>query len=151
MSTHKPPHRSPTHKEIDPARLARLGLDVEELAEGGAITPDRVLALAGEQGKEPSQFYAALALATEIEQPAAPVTAVFCVGTCQQWGALDLVDRAAEIWEQRGGGFAIVARACLERCEHAPACEVRSPSGTVVLAPAKPDEVAEALHELVPR
>lgn len=146
--TPRSPNRSPTHKEIDPARLARLGLDVEELAEDGPITPDRVLALAAEQGKAPSQFYAGLALATELEQPAAPVTAVFCVGTCQQWGALPCVDRAAEEWERRGGGFAILAKSCLDRCEQAPACEIRSPSGTAVIAPATPDAVAEAIAAL---
>jgi hypothetical protein len=147
--TSKTPTRSPTHKEIDPARLARLGMVVEELAEGGPITPDRVLELAAEQGKPPSHYYAGLALATDVEQAAAPTTAVFCVGTCQQWGALDCVDRAVEEWERRKGGFAIVAKSCLDRCEHAPACEIRSPSGTVTLAPATPAKVAEALAALV--
>ena len=148
MTQARSPSRSPTPREIDPARLARLGLDVEELASDGPITPDRVLALAAEQGKEPSQYYAAIALATELELPAAPVTALFCVGTCQGWGALDCVDRAAAEYEKRGGGFAIGVRACLDRCEHAPACEVRSPDGTVVLAPATPAAVAEALAAL---
>lgn len=149
MTTPRSPNRSPTHKDIEPARLARLGLDVEELAEGGPITPDRVLGLSAEQGKEPSQYYAAIALATELELPTAPVTAVFCVGVCQGWGALDLVDRAAEVWEQRKGGFAIGVRSCLDRCENAPACELRTPDGTAVLAPATPDKLAAALNELL--
>jgi hypothetical protein len=148
MTTPRSPNRSPTHREIDPARLARLGLDVEEVAEEGPLTPDRLLALAAEQGKEPSQYYAAIALATELELPSAPVTAVFCVGTCQQWGALDCVDRAASEYERRPGRFAIAVRSCLDRCEHAPVCEIRSPAGAVVLAPATPAAVAEALAAL---
>ena len=146
--TTRSPNRSPTHRDIDPARLARLGLEVEELAEDGPVTPDRVIQLAAEQGKEPSQYYTAIALATELELPTAPITAVFCVGVCQGWGALDLVDRAATEWELRKGGFAIGVRSCLDRCEHAPACELRSPDGTVVLAPATPDKLAEAIAAL---
>ena len=143
------PNRSPTHREIDPARLAKLGLDVEELAEAGPITPDRVLTLAAEQGKEPSQYYAAVALATEVELPTAPITAVFCVGVCQGWGALELVDRAALTWEKKPGRFAIGVRSCLDRCEHAPACELRTPDGTAVLAPATPDQLAAALDDVI--
>jgi hypothetical protein len=143
------PNRSPTHRDIDPARLARLGLEVEELAEDGPLTPDRVLALAAEQGKQPSHYYAAVALATELELPTAPVTAVFCVGVCQGWGALDLVDRAAAAWEERPGRFAIGVRSCLDRCENAPACELRTPDGTAVLAPATPAELAAALADVV--
>ena len=147
--TKKTPNRSPTHKEIDPARLARLGLEVEELAEGGPLTPARVLELAAEQGKPPSHYYAAVALATEVELPAAPVTAVFCVGTCQSWGALDCVDRAAAEWERRGGGFAIGVRSCLDRCEQAPVCELRTPDGTAVVSQATPDGIGRALADVL--
>ncbi len=145
----KIPTRSSTHREIDPARLARLGLEVEELAEGGPITPDRVIALAAEQGKEPSQYYAAAALATETELPTAPIMAVFCVGTCQGWGALDCVDRAVTTWERQPGRFAIGVRACLDRCADAPVCELRTPDGTAVLAQTTPAKVAAALDELL--
>ena len=151
MTTPRSPNRSPTHRDIDPARLARLGLEVEELAEDGPVTPDRVIALAAEQGKEPSHYYAAVALATELELPTAPVTAVFCVGVCQGWGALDCVDAAAAAWEQRRGGFAIAVRSCLDRCEQAPACELRTPDGTAVLAPATPAQITAALDELLAR
>lgn len=126
-------------------KLAGLGMEVEELAEGGPVTPDRLLALAEEQGKPPSHYYAAVALATEVELPVAPVTAVFCAGKCQSWGALDAIDRAAAEWEKRGGGFAIGVRTCLDKCEEAPVCELRTPSGTAVMLRVKPDQVSEAL------
>lgn len=151
MTSKRVPSRSPTHRELEAARLARLGLELEELAEDGALTPDRVLALAEEQGRDPSHYYAAVALATDLVLPTAPVTAVFCVGNCQAWGALDCVDRAAAAWERRGGGFAIGVRSCLDRCHDAPVCEVRTPDGTAVLAPATPDAVDGALADVLDR
>jgi hypothetical protein len=141
------PNRSTTHREIDMNKLAGLGMEVEELAEGGPVTPDRLLAYAEEQGKPPSHYYAAVALATEVELPSAPVTAVFCAGKCQSWGALDAIDRAAAEWEKRGGGFAIGVRTCLDKCEEAPVCELRTPSGTATLLRVKPEQISEALAE----
>jgi len=61
------PNRSTTHREIDMTRLAGLGLEIEELAEDGPVTPDRVIALAEEQGKPASHYYASVALASDIE------------------------------------------------------------------------------------
>jgi hypothetical protein len=143
------PNRSTTHRDIDIHKLAGLGMEVEELAEGGPLTPERMLALAEEQGKPASHYYAAVALATELELPTAPVTAVFCAGKCQQWGALDLLDRAALEAEKRPGGFAIGVRSCLDKCEDAPVCELRTPSGTATLLRAKPDELAAALADVL--
>lgn len=145
MTTNRSPNRSPTHREIEMTRLAGLGLEVEELAEDGPVTPARIQALAEEQGKPPSHYYAAVALASELELPTAPVTAVFCVGKCQSWGALDCVDAAAAAHDARGGGFAIGVRSCLDRCEDAPVVELRTPAGTAVLVRARPDEVTAAI------
>lgn len=140
------PNRSTTHRDIDMHKLAGLGMEVEELAEGGPLTPDRILALAEEQGKPPSHYYAAVALATDLELPAAaPVTLTFCAGKCQSWGALDAIDRALAEWEKRPGKFAISVRTCLDKCEDAAVCEVRTPGGTATLVRVKPDDVTEAL------
>lgn len=141
------PNRSPTHRDVDMNRLAGLGMEVEELAEGGPLTTDRLLRYAEEQGKPVSHYYAAVALATELELPTAPVTAVFCAGKCQSWGALDAIEEAAALWEQRGGGFAIGVRSCLDKCEDAAVCQLRTPSGTATLVRVKPDDVKAALDE----
>ncbi len=145
------PNRSPTHRDVDMNRLAGLGMEVEELAEGGPLTTDRLLRYAEEQGKPVSHYYAAVALATELELPAdagpAGVTAVFCAGKCQSWGALDAIDEAVAQWERRGGGFAIGVRSCLDRCEEAAVCQIRTPAGTATLVRVKPEEVAQALDE----
>jgi hypothetical protein len=147
MASSSVPNRSPTHRDIDMARLAGLGMEVEELAEGGPLTPERVIALATEQGKPASHYYAAVALATDVELPAAPITAVFCAGKCQSWGALDAIEAAVATWERAGGGFAIGVRNCLDRCADAPVCELRTPAGAAVLPRAKPDDVTAALTQ----
>ena len=141
------PNRSPSHREIDMGKLASLGMDVEELAEDGPLTPDRVIQVAEEQGKPASHYYAAVALATELELPTAPVTAVFCAGKCQSWGALDNLDAAVATWEKRPGSFAIGVRTCLDKCFDAPVCELRTPAGTATILRAKPDEVVRAIAD----
>ncbi|HVK77960.1 MAG TPA: hypothetical protein VM734_31855 [Kofleriaceae bacterium] len=140
------PNRSPTHRDVDLGRLANLGLEIEELAGDGPLTPDRVIQLAEEQGKPASHYYAAVALATDLELPTAPVTAVFCAGKCQAWGALDAIDAAAATWEQRPA-FAIGVRSCLDKCFDAPVCELRTPAGTATILRAKPDEVVAAITD----
>ncbi len=141
------PNRSTTHRDIEMTRLAGLGMEVEELAESGPLTPSRVIALAEEQGKPPSHYYVAVALATELELPSEPITAVFCAGKCQSWGALDCIDAAATAWEKLGGGFAIGVRQCLDKCFDAPVCEIRTPDGTATLLRAKAADVTTALRE----
>lgn len=145
------PNRSTTHRDIDMTRLAGLGMEVEELAEEGPLTPDRVIAHAEEQGKPPSHYYAAVALATEVELPAEPIQAVFCAGKCQSWGALENIDAAVAAWEKAGGGFSIGVRQCLDKCFDAPVCELRTPDGTATLLRAKPAEVTAALAEATKR
>ncbi|MEZ4400495.1 MAG: hypothetical protein R3B06_10780 [Kofleriaceae bacterium] len=138
------PNRSPTHRDIELARLAGLGLEVEELAEGGPVTPDRVIALAEEQGKPASHYYVAVALASDVELPTAPVTLVACAGKCQSWGALDCIEAAVADWESHRD-FAIGVRPCLDKCADAPVIELRTPDGTATLTRAKPQDVTDAL------
>ncbi len=141
------PNRSTTHRDVDMGRLASLGLELEELAETGPLTTDRVIELAEEQGKPASHYYAAVALATELELPTAPVTAVFCAGKCQSWGALDAIDAAVAAWEKQPGAFAIGVRTCLDKCFDAPVCELRTPAGTATLLRCKPAEVVAAIAD----
>jgi len=149
----KVPSRSPTHREIDFNKLAGLGLDVEELAEsqdGAPLAPDALIGLAADRGKPVSHFYAAAALATDVQLAVAEkVQLVFCAGKCQSWGALDCIDRAAERWEARRDRgqplFDLVTRKCLDRCADAAVCELRTPDGTAVITQATPDKIDEAL------
>jgi NADH:ubiquinone oxidoreductase subunit E len=68
-----------------------------------------------------------------------------CAGTCQRYGALDLLDHLAP---KAGTTFQLAPVACLDRCDQAPACELHGAHGQLVLAPATIASVDEALKEL---
>ncbi len=146
----KVPTRSPSHRDLEIDRLAGLGMEVEELGEDGPIDVEAMLQLAADRGKPVSHFYAAAALATEVELASGrPASVIVCAGKCQAWGALPLLDRAAEVWEARLDKklplFDIAVRSCMDRCDQAAVCEVRGPGGAVVITESTPDKLAEAL------
>jgi hypothetical protein len=141
------PTRSPSHRELDFARLAPLGLEVEEVAGDEPVTLEALTEIANDRGRPVSHYVVATALATEVPfATSEKIQAVFCAGKCQMWGALDCIDRAAELREARGG-FDVVARTCLDRCANAAVCEIRTPDGTAVITEATPDRVAAAIEE----
>jgi hypothetical protein len=152
------PNRSPTHEDVPPAVLAKLALDLDEAVDenGGAPLPHATLVdLAGDRGKPVSQYYAASVLATDVEIAAThPVTMVFCAGVCQRWGALDCVDHAAARREERAAAgqplFDIAVRTCLDKCEHAPVCELRTPDGTSTISQTTSAKIDEALAAALP-
>jgi NADH:ubiquinone oxidoreductase subunit E len=146
----KTPTRSVTHEDIELGKLAALGLDVEEVADGERVTLAALIELAEEQGRPVSHFLAAIPLATELQlapTPSAKLAVRVCAGTCQRWGALDLLDHLAARAE-RTATFSIAPVTCLDRCDLAPACELHSPDGTVVLAPATAAALDEAIDTL---
>ncbi|HEX2684989.1 MAG TPA: hypothetical protein VHN14_00140 [Kofleriaceae bacterium] len=143
----KLPTQSPTHEEVPPGRLSAMGLEVEEIAQGEEIALPALIELAEDRGRPPSHYLAAVALATELRVAStAPITVRVCAGTCQCWGALDLLDHLAE--RAAAGGFAIAPVSCLDRCDQAPACEIQGAHGTLLLAPATKTGLDEALAEL---
>lgn len=140
----KTPMRSPTHEDVDPTRLASMGLEIEELADGDVVALPALIELAEDRGRPVSHYLAAIPLATELRvAPAGATTVKVCAGTCQRWGALDLLDRLAE-----RGGVSIQPVTCLDRCDHAPACEIHGAHGQLVLAPATVASLDEALDAL---
>ena len=70
-----------------------------------------------------------------------------CAGTCQRYGALDLLDTLVERWA-KDKRFTITPVTCLDRCDQAPACEVHGDHGQLVIAPATKTSVDEALSSL---
>ena len=137
----KTPTQSPTHADVEMSRLAAMGLELEDIADGEIVDLAKLIELAEDRGRPPSHYLAALAL-TELRLPASRTTVRVCAGTCQRYGALDLLDHLAD---KRA---AIVPVTCLDRCDKAPACEVVSPDGTLVLAPATAAALDEALANL---
>ena len=143
----KVPSHSPTHQDVDPGRLAALGFELEDIAEDGEVALAALVELAEDRGRKPSHYLAAIPLATELRvQPGgAALTARVCAGTCQRYGALDLLAHLAERCASR---VAIAPVACLDRCDQAPACELHGAHGQLVLAPATIEAIDAALREL---
>jgi NADH:ubiquinone oxidoreductase subunit E len=142
----KTPTRSPTHEEVDPTRLASIGLELEDIADGETVALRALVELAEDRGRPASHYLAAIPLATELRLAGdAPLTIKVCAGTCQRWGALDLLDHLVEKSSAR---FAIAPVSCLDRCDHAPAAEVHGAHGQLVLAPATTAALDEAIVSL---
>src|SRR5215212_3448522 len=119
----KLPTRSPTHEDIEIRRLASMGLELEEIADGDTVALAAIIELAEDRGRPVGHYLAAIPLATElrIDPGGAALTVKVCAGTCQRYGALDLLDHLAE----RAGAtptLAIAPVTCLDRCDLAPAC-----------------------------
>lgn len=143
----KLPTRSPTHEDVPLSRLASMGLEIEDLASEDEVTLPALIELAEDRGRPVSHYLAAIPLATDFRVgPPAPVTVRVCAGTCQRWGALDLLDHLAA--RAASSGFAIAPVTCLDRCDQAPACELHGPHGQLVLAPATVTALDEALAAL---
>jgi NADH:ubiquinone oxidoreductase subunit E len=140
----KTPTRSPTHEDIDPSRLASMGLELEDIADGDTVALPALVELAEDRGRPASHYLAAIPLATELKVAGdAPLTVKVCAGTCQRWGALDLLDHLVE-----KKGIAIQPVECLDRCDHAPATEIHGAHGQLVIAPATAAALDEALGSL---
>jgi NADH:ubiquinone oxidoreductase subunit E len=148
----KLPTRSPTHEDVPAGRLAAMGLELEEISDGEEVTLPALIELAEDRGRPASHYLAAIPLATELrlacgEPGAAQITVRVCAGTCQRWGALDLLDHLAER-AARSAQLAIAPVTCLDRCDLAPACEIHGAHGQLVVAPATRVALDEALREL---
>lgn len=144
----KVPTRSPTHEDIDPTRLASMGLEVEDIADGETVSLPDLIELAEDRGRPVSHYLAAIPLATELRVAGSgPLTLKVCAGTCQRWGALDLLDHLAER-AMKGAKLTLAPVSCLDRCDHAPACEVHGPHGQLVVAPATAATLDEVIDSL---
>jgi hypothetical protein len=130
-------------------RLASMGLELEEIAADDRVELGQVIELAEDRGRPVSHYLAAVPLATElrIDSGAGTLAVKVCAGTCQRYGALDLLDALVERWA-KDRRFTITPVTCLDRCDQAPACEVHGDHGQLVLAPATKTAVDEALSSL---
>jgi NADH:ubiquinone oxidoreductase subunit E len=146
----KLPTRSPTHEDVPIARLSSMGLELEDIAQDGdgVVALPALVELAEDRGRPASHYLAAVALATELRVgPPAPLEVVVCAGTCQRYGALDLMDHLVERCVKHGG-MQVRPVTCLDRCDQAPACELRGAHGQLVIAPASAKAVDEAISGL---
>lgn len=143
----KTPTRSPTHEDVELSRLSSMGLEVEELADGSPVTIPALVELAEDRGRPISHYLAAAALQDIKVATTGTTTIRVCAGTCQRWGALDLLDHLVARWEI-SKSFTIAPVSCLDRCDQAAACEIDGPHGKLVIAPATKLLLDEALTTL---
>jgi NADH:ubiquinone oxidoreductase subunit E len=129
------------------SRLSAMGLEVEEIAEAGEVTLPALAILAEDRGRPVSHYLAAIPLTDDLRVAGDGPVLKICAGSCQQWGALDLLDHAVERWQQRSH-FKLAPVACLDRCDQAPACELHGDHGQLVLAPCTKASLDEALDAL---
>lgn len=146
----KLPTRSPTDEDLDMSRVASMGLELEEIAEGDEVQLSALVELAEDRGRPASHYVVAIPLGTELKLAAsAPLTVKVCAGNCQRYGARDVIDHLVEKWVDGGGTkFSLAPVSCLDRCDQAPACEVHGDHGQLVLAPATPANIDEAIDQL---
>ena len=118
----KLPTRSPTHADVEPSRLASMGVELEELAEDTTVQLSALIELAEDRGRPPSHYLAALPLADLQLASSGAVVVKVCAGNCQRWGALDLIDHLVERWSKSPTFSLAPRRLVLDRCDQAPAC-----------------------------
>lgn len=149
----KTPTRSPTHEGVELGRLSSMGLELEDIAEDERVTLAAVVELAEDRGRPVGHYLAALVHATDLQltaPEATVVTAKVCTGTCQLYGALDVLDQLADR-APRYPGLALLPTTCLDRCDRAPAVELHGDHAPLVLAPATIAAIDEALAALTSR
>ncbi|MGE0398389.1 MAG: hypothetical protein AB7T06_16915 [Kofleriaceae bacterium] len=131
------------------ARLASMGMELDEIADDGRVALPALVELAEDRGRPASHYIAAIPLASELAlvTDSDKVRLRVCAGNCQRYGALDLLDHLVERSLAKGG-FAIVPVECLDRCDHGPAIEIDGDHGKLVLAPATKKSLDEALDAL---
>ncbi|MDB4957679.1 MAG: hypothetical protein JWO36_5248 [Myxococcales bacterium] len=143
----KTPTRSPTHEDVELSRLSSMGLELEDIVDNERVTIPAMTELAEDRGRPVSHYLAAAALQELRVAETGPLTVRVCAGTCQRWGALDLLDHLAERWHKTKT-FTIAPVSCLDRCDLAPACEIHGAHGQLVLAPATKQSLDDALASL---
>jgi NADH:ubiquinone oxidoreductase subunit E len=130
------------------ARLASMGLELEDIAVDNQIPLPALVELAEDRGRPASHYIAAIPLATELELAMSPGVEVrVCAGNCQRYGALDLLDHLVER-SAKSRPFGIKPVECLDLCDNGPACELHGAHGKLVLAPATASTIDEALDSL---
>lgn len=129
----------------------KLASRIEDAATDGSISREAIDELAEDAGVDRAQLYAAAVLCDDVAiDRRHHVQLVFCTGGCQQWGALDRLEHALAARDRGNLPVDIVPRACLDRCEHAPAVELHSPDGLAVLPAATDDSIDDALAASLP-
>jgi len=143
----KLPTRSPTHEDVPIARLASMGMELDEIAVDEAVDIEALAELAEDRGRPASHYLAAVALATELRVgPDAPLAVKVCVGL----PALRCARPARPPRRPLAPceGLRDHARVVPRSVRQAPACEIHGAHGKLALAPTTTGNLDEALDSL---
>jgi hypothetical protein len=139
-------------KELALARLNKLAMAIEEVAVDEQISLAALRELADDNNEDIANYMAAVALCTELRwDNQVPNVARVCVGNCQKFGSIAMLGKVVDAVANDSALAAtttVNAHACLKQCEQAPACEIASSAGNLMLAPSTSDAIVDALREL---
>ncbi len=136
------------------ARLSRWAADIDNIAIDGVVTSEALIDLAAELGTGTENLYAALVTSEiTLKNSGEEVQFEVCIGGCQQWGALPVLEHLIDLRmnriEEGDPAFAIVPKACLNQCSAAPAVVLISPQGRALLPAATLEHIDEAIEALL--
>ncbi len=151
----KKPSRPSSHKPLEMDRLIRLATELEETLESSGepkLNATIIDELAADLGVPAAHLYVAAATMSELEfDTSSPVLLEVCAGGCQAWGAVDLIERAHDLFVTRSESdqttFGIVPRKCLDKCERAAVVQIRTPDGTAGLSETTLGQIDEAVAQ----
>ena len=142
-----------THEPLSEEVMETLRDAVRAKAGTSPISFALLQEIAAEHNVPVSHVYSGMALDPNLV-PELKHEALFavCTSTCQKQGALENIDKLAEILQVRQNdgkpGFDIVSRNCLDMCSHSPVVLSRSPMGMAAHPQTHPDKLDEIVQAI---
>jgi NADH:ubiquinone oxidoreductase subunit E len=117
--------RQPTHEPLDLNDQWDLSDAIEDAAPDKRVSHELMVQVAEAQSCPVSHAYIGAAIDPMLQwQRQSELTVHVCVGSCQGYGAAEVLDRLLEVRDARSSAgkpaFDVVPRGCLSACERAP-------------------------------
>ncbi|MGB0591610.1 MAG: NAD(P)H-dependent oxidoreductase subunit E [Myxococcota bacterium] len=117
--------RPPTHEPLDLNDQWDLSDAIEDAAPDKRVSHELMVQVAEAQSCPVSHAYIGAAIDPMLQwQRQSELTVHVCVGSCQGYGAAEVLDRLLEVRDARSSAgkpaFDVVPRGCLSACERAP-------------------------------
>lgn len=146
--------RKPTHEPLDLNVQWDLSDAIDDAAPDKHVSHEMMAQVAEAQSAPVSHVYVGAAIDPMLQwDRASDLTLHVCVGACQGFGAVDVLDTLLAAREARAVDgkppFDIIPRGCLSACERAPVLASNGAHGQAVHPEVTPDGVAEILDVLL--
>ena len=146
--------RKPTHEPLDLNVQWDLSDAIEEAAPDRHVSHALMVQVAGAQEVPVSHVYVGAAIDPMLQwDRESELTLHVCVGTCQGFGATEVLDAIIAAREARSADgkapFDLIPRGCLSACERAPVVASNGAHGQALHPEVTPDGVAEILDVLL--